>query len=258
MSLSGSVTVFVYTYSDPLGYGSDGSFKPPGTIYEKSYDNGRYLYHSGVYFSHPSFAACNNNSVSWEDQSVNWIKLEGLYEIINLDETGSDCQVTYHYDVTSSFIQINTGPSKEVCFSTSFANCDITELSDCSGIPSILNKVEMKMIHTPRTKTIVFGDVKVKATLTENSLCNEMDLDKEGFLSVNKENKAQILYLQATQGTNESYAYKLDPSGGSDWYHYMVGGDLNYAQDVWLTGYKMCEMSGAKRPNLDKDLDVAC
>ena len=248
--------VFLYTFTEPPAEGEDiGDFRPPDTIYDKSYDNGRYLYRSGVYFSHPSFAGCRGNNISWSDRSINWIKLEGIYNIqLTGDELGS--VVTFYYNTTVNYIHVATEFKPEVCYLTELPSCNISELADCASIPSGLDDIQIKFIATDRTKTIVFGDIKAKALIDEGT-CHEMHLGDDGYLSVQNDKKAQIQYFQATPGTNETFTY-LTNNTVEGFSHYKVGEDLNYVVDVWLTGYKMCEMSGSLRPNPDPDLNLEC
>lgn len=245
----------MYTFTEPPGLDDGGILKSPSTIIYKSYDSGRYIYRSGVYFSHPSFAGCHGNNVTWDERSVNWIQIEALYDLMaTTDEVG--CTADFYYNNSATYIYIRTENKSPVCFMTSLPDCDTTPLTQCDVMPSDMSRLRMKYIHMQRSKTIVFGDIKVKALLVEDT-CDEIDLDDEGYMSVNGVKKAQIEYFKATDGTNDNYTYYPDPSSGQ-LRHYTVKTELSYVVDVWLTGYKMCEMTGSKRPNYDTDINIEC
>ena len=64
-------------------------FKPPSTLIDKTYDNGRYFYKSGVYFSHPVFHDCYHSYAAaerWNESRINWLKLDGIYPLLDDDD----------------------------------------------------------------------------------------------------------------------------------------------------------------------------
>ena len=165
---------------------------------------------------------------------------------------------TFYYSENVTYIHVETEFQPDVCFTTSRPSCDVTEMADCSTIPPYLDYIKMRFIHTDRTKTIVFGDIKVKAIMKDQSRCSVLDLDESGYLYDGLNDKvAQIQYFHAAESVNDTFTYyPLNDTDG--WKYYMAGEELDYVQDVWLTGYRKCEMTGSVRPNLDLNLELTC
>lgn len=245
----------------------DFSFRPPGTIWEKSYDNGRYFYKSGVYLSHPSYSQCNN-TVGWNETRVNWIKLDSITDFFAVDEN-IEVEAYFYYNDTTNFIIVkNKGTTGQIdeCYVTDTSdptNCPVTYY-DCE--PPNLSQVSMEALAfsfrpQEKSKTLVFGDIKFRGSynyMEGSVLRNEdMDVDEWGFLKAQGRILGQLQYFKLTsENYNDTNAFFQDMMT-SPYHHYQLDHELANVTDVWLTGYDKCKMTGSLSPNIDRDnIDV--
>lgn len=287
----GACLVWVYTYTEPGDSQSGSGFRPPDSI-SKSYDTDRYLYKSGVFFSHRNFADCYGNDGAWFDRRLLWTQFVPIYDVT--DAAGKEVEASFVYNEFENFVSVKVPgvlgtdgfQSYETCFHTDLTgNCSVTKrpIIDCvTAAASSNDSVEFIFYSTPKTKTIVFGDVKMKVAAIVNGTCIKPEVDAIGNLVIDRDIVGQVQYFRLKQDINDSLTSNFLLDGSYRYYIYDTDaditeqafmpynipwgdsplfpsdnvpssdeGDLLNVTAEWKTGYNQCDMTGSLRPNPD-------
>ena len=194
---AGSLTVFTFIYTKPPDEGT--GFRPPTGSIRGRTDDGKYLLNTSIYFSHPSFNACNNVSTQWLEKALNWIRIASVYNV-------KDGIVHMVYDVRpnyKTFIYVRTTkPANSRCYTTS--NCTIIEHSNCPNTerPANLDTIYLTFRFRGRTQAMPLGDIRFNARHYSNNTCKEVHGQKpEGYLVDN--NRFILAQLQYFWSSND-------------------------------------------------------
>ena len=252
--LFAAIMVFVFTYSDP-----DDGFSSPDSLTGKNYNSQRYFYMAGVYFSHPLFSLCYDQTQPWNEKRIHWMKLDGIYQMLD----SVDTKFRFYGDETESIAYIYTdieGKVTEDCYHTSHADCSITRIDPSICDPVDIDDlviIEIQFGMEEDSKRKVFGDVLFKGTLWHNGTCDYLSVSDFGLLHNNETAYGQLQYFQMYEDVNETTHFYYDPDIG-DFRHYLYDQEMPNVSEMWKTGYRECDMSGSYNPTLDRSLELEC
>ena len=115
----------------------------------------------------------------------------------------------------------------ETCFHENFTSgCNVTAigntLSCLTNIETFDNTMNFTFYSVPKTKTIVFGDLKVNISFSSPDSCEYLNVDYIGKLVFGNRTVAQMKYFRTKQEINDSYIdnFLWDPDNEYRYYKY--------------------------------------
>ena len=234
---------------------------PPDNILQRDYDGARYFYKAGIFFSHPNFNECHNNTRSWSEHRYNWLQFLDLTTL--MEHPDEKLNMKYRWNDNENLIYTQFG-LLQTCLRTTVPDCDISlqpnTLCTAANDEDFDGITEFVFVQYERSKTLVFGDIRFQATLDFNDTCQYLRTDTEGMLRPEgaeaEDPIAQIHYMKTMYGIDYDVGNFNEDEDTLVLSHFRYDeefdeGDLYNVRDVWLTGFRECDMTGSNMPNND-------
>ncbi|CAH1801637.1 unnamed protein product [Owenia fusiformis] len=251
---SASMAIFIFSYVSPQE-GNEYIFRKPETWVKERPNRAKYFDGVSIFYNSPSF------NCGTQGNDTKWLKLESLYD--ELEEKVN--RNWFELEFTNSGAQFRvinqTSESTDIssCFSMDFGTCSVIKQvpASCNSLSGIMSTtIKLTFKYDKPTKYLVMGDIKYNAKLTSNQTCVDTQQSPDGKLKYLNNELGQLVYFKTKTTAANTGHFQGNDTTGFDFYTYP--NDIQNIEEVWITGFRQCPMSGSKYPNLDATLPIVC